>query len=292
MNDTLTRAALRATGLLPLSLLQGLGAAAGWLGALLPNGHRRISDINLRLCFPGMGRRARRRLMRRSLQETVKVALECPWVWRAGRETLLGKVRAVEGRERLDAALAEGKGVILASPHLGNWEVVGLWLSHHYPITSMFRPQRSKALDTLMLTARERFGAKLVPSDASGVRRQLEALRRGEIVGLLPDQNPGKGTGVFAPFFGIQTNTPVLPGRLAAKTGAPLLFVFAERLPWGRGWRLRFQRAPAEVGARDAAVGAAALNAGLEACIRALPEQYWWSYKRFRRRPEGEPRLY
>jgi KDO2-lipid IV(A) lauroyltransferase len=152
----------------------------------------------------------------------------------------------------------------------------------------MYRLQGS-LWDDVMKRGRERFGAKLVPSDRGGVRELLEALRRGDSIGVLPDQDPPEGSGVFAPFFGIAAHTPVLASRLAHRTGAAVLYVFAERLGWGRGFVLHIVPAPAEVADADEAPACAALNQGLEDCIRRFPAQYWWGYARFRRRPPGEP---
>ena len=128
-------------------------------------------------------------------------------------------------------------------------------------------------------------------SDRGGVRALLETLRRGHTIGVLPDQDPPEGSGAFAPFFGIAAHTPVLASRLARRTGAAVLYVFAERLGWGRGFVLHVVPAPRRSRTRTRRVRAPRSNRGLEDCIRMFPAQYWWGYARFRRRPPGEPAL-
>jgi KDO2-lipid IV(A) lauroyltransferase len=201
-------------------------------------------------------------------------------------------VREVRGWEQVEAAQAAGRGVIFLSPHLGAWELGSLYMARHYPVTALYRPLRVPGLDALVRAARERTGATLMPTDASGVRSLYRALERGETVGILPDQEPGSGGGIFAPFFGHPANTMVLVSRLASRSGAVVLFCVPERLPRGRGFRLNFTPAPAAVSAADLNRSVAAMNAGVEAWVRRLPAQYLWSYKRFKSRPEGEPRWY
>lgn len=273
---------------LPLPVAHALGATLGVLAWLVPNKFARRTRFHIALCLPALGRAARERLVFRTLVESGKTLAELPVIWSGPAARVARLVRAVHGADELARALATGKGVIGASPHLGAWELAGLDYSRRYPIVSMYRPQGNE-WDDVMKRGRERFGAKLVPSDRSGVRELLEALRRGETVGVLPDQDPPEGSGAFAPFFGIVAHTPVLASRLARRTGAAVLYIFAERLGWGRGFVLHIVPAPPEVTGADAARACAALNRGLEDCIRRFPAQYWWGYARFRRRPPGEP---
>lgn len=276
---------------LPLRLLHLLGALGGLLVWWLPNRHRRVTLRNVALCFPELSAAERRRLARRSLVETGKTLAEMPRVWFGAREAVLGLIREVQGEELLERALASG-GVVAVTPHLGNWELAGLYLSARFGgITSLYRPPRREGLAPLLRHARERFGAQLVPTDASGVRSLYRTLREGRLAGLLPDQEPRSG-GAFAPFFGRPALTMTLLPRLLHKSGAAVVFGFAERLPQGRGFRIRYFAAPAGLAAADPAAAAAALNRGVEQCVRARPEQYMWSYKRFKSRPEGEGAVY
>jgi KDO2-lipid IV(A) lauroyltransferase len=276
---------------LPLPIVHAISAAIGVLAWLVPNRFARRTRFHVGLCLPELGRAAREWLVFRTLVESGKTLAELPVLWSGPAARVVGLVREVRGADDLDRALAAGKGAIAASPHLGSWEMAGLEYSRRHPIVTMYRPQ-GNAWDDVMKSGRERFGAKLVPSDRRGVREQLEALRRDDSIGMLPDQDPPEGSGAFAPFFGIRAHTPVLAARLARRTGAAVLYVFAERLSWGRGFVLHIVPAPPEVTDADETRACAALNRGLETCIRRFPAQYWWGYARFRRRPPGEPSVY
>jgi KDO2-lipid IV(A) lauroyltransferase len=291
MRTRLIKLFLRLCALLPLPVVHAAGAGAGWLSSIIPTEARRISRINIARCLPALDEPARRRLVRRSLMETGKTAAETGPLWHWDRGQILRLVRGIEGQARLEEALAAGRGAILATPHLGAWEMVGLYCSLHYRMTSLYRPPRLAALATLMTGARERFGAALVPADMAGVRALLKALRRGELLGILPDQEPRYGNGVFSPFFGIPAYTMTLLARLAQQSAAPIFVTYAERLARGAGFRLHFQ--PLDLDPRYSAEEiTAAVNAGIEDCVRRLPQQYQWSYKRFRTQPAGAGNFY
>jgi KDO2-lipid IV(A) lauroyltransferase len=276
---------------MPLPLAHAFGGALGVVAWLVPNGFRRRSRFHIARCFPGLGWLPRERLLLASLREAGKALAELPILFAGGEARVARLVRGVHGRERLDAAIAAGKGVIAASPHLGSWEMAGLAYSRLQRMVTMYRPQ-AEPWDSLIKAGRGRFGAELVPSDRSGMRRLLEALRQGGSVGVLPDQDPPAGSGVFAPFFGIVAHSPTFASRLARRTGATILYVYAERLSWGRGFVLHIDAAPFGVADADEVRAVTALNAGVEACVRRLPAQYYWAYMRYRRRPAGEPPFY
>lgn len=292
MRAAIIKLFLKAFAALPLWLAHALGAGLGVLLAIIPNALRRVAAINIAACFPDLDESARRRLLRRHLIETGKTFTEMGAMWYWPMPRLLRMMRSVSGMEQVDAAQRRGRGVILASPHLGCWEMAGLYVSVRYPMTILYRPPRLRALEELSRHARARFGARLVPTDASGVRALYQALGRGEALGILPDQNPDPGSGVFAPFFGIPAYTMVLIARLARKTGATLFVAYAERLPHGQGYHLRFREAPAEFAAATSAEAAAIMNKLIETCVREQPAQYQWNYKRFRVQPEGAAPLY
>lgn len=285
--------ALRGCAALPLSLLHAGGVVIGVLLWLLPNNQRRIAAINLRVCLPELGAAARRRLLRRSLIETSKTILELGPLLLWNGERALRLVQKVTNEAAWDSALAEGRGAIAITPHLGAWEMAGLYLSSHGPLTTLYRPSRlGAALDRLISAGRGRLGARLVPTTGRGVRQLLEALNNGTALGILPDQDPGPEGGIYVPFFGQPANTMVLLSRLAGKRHTPVFLLYAERLSRGRGYRLHYERLPDAVCQPDLASATAALNAAIEQAIRRRPEQYLWSYKRFKRRPPGWTPLY
>lgn len=283
---------LRLTSLLPLPLTHAIGV---WVGNLLwwiPNDLRRIASRNLALTFPEMPVADRKRLLRRNLWETGKLLLELGplWLWRG--ERVLALVRgAVADEEALTDTVRRRRGAILLTPHLGAWEMAGLYYSSRHPLTILYRPSRL-GLDELSVRGRGRLGGKVVATDARGVRSLLTALRDGEILGILPDQDPGDEGGVFAPFFGIPASTMTLVSRLTLNTGAPVFLTWAERLPRGRGFALHLRALPEVTAAGSLEESAAALNRGVEAAVRSLPAQYLWAYKRFKTRPPGESKLY
>jgi KDO2-lipid IV(A) lauroyltransferase len=278
---------------LSLPQIHRLGCLIGGLFYRLPNGMRECTRRNLAACLPEVSAAERERLARRSLEETWKTLLEfgAMWSWPLGRiEDLLVDV---QGFNALRTAFDAGQGVLVATPHLGAWELSSLVGGGMFPLTSMYRPPRLRAVENWLRLARERGGAKLAPANAAGVRMVMQALKAGEMVGILPDQEPPQDEGgVFAPFFGVRAYTMSLFARLAAKRRPALFIVYVERLPEGRGYVGHIEPLPEAVADDDPTVAAAALNAAVEACIRRCPEQYLWSYRRFKYRPEGAPAIY
>ena len=236
---------LRVAALLPLPLAHAIGSALGWLLWRIPgNSPRTIAERNLSLCFPEWPAAERDALLRQNLRETGKLLLELGPLWFWTGERVLALVgRAVPGEEALATAVRQKRGAILLTPHLGAWEMAGLYYSSRHPLTILYRPSRL-GLDELSRQGRGRLGGKVVATDASGVRALLTALRDGEVLGILPDQDPGQEGGVFAPFFGIAANTMTLVSRLALKTGVPVFLTWAERLPRGQGFVLHLRALP------------------------------------------------
>ena len=191
----------------------------------------------------------------------------------------------------LEAAFAKGRGVIVVMPHIGSWELAGNYIAVRHPITGLYRPPRVREMEEVYSRARVRLGAKVVPAGAGGVRSLHRALRAGESVALLPDQDPGRGAGVFVPFFGHLANTSTLLPRLAVRSGAPVVLVMARRLPGGR-FHVHFLPGSPDIHDPDPIVGATAVNRDVERCIEIAPDQYLWSYKRFRVQPDGTPSPY
>ena len=252
---------LKLSSRLPLPLSHALGGAAGWLVSWLPTKPTGVADINLAMCFPELDDRARRRLRRRSMTHLGRMVAESGRIWLRPADDTLALVREVRGREIVEQAWEEGRGLILASPHIGCWEIAGLWCSRHFPLHTMYKPQRGP-IDAVIRDSRARDGATLVRTDASGVRSLLKALRRQQAVGILPDR-AGRVGSLHADFFGHPLLTPVLANKLAARTNAPVVFALGERLPRGRGYRLHFLRADEDIASPDEQTGARALNRSL-----------------------------
>ncbi|WP_299203066.1 lysophospholipid acyltransferase family protein [uncultured Amphritea sp.] len=283
----LSVAVLYLLAVLPLSLAQKLGAAIGRRACKKRGKSYEITRMNIDFCFPEMSDAARDDLVKTSLEETGKLAGEMgmAWIWDARRA--LKKIKGVHNESVMKEALAEGKGVIVIAPHLGNWEMLGLYISQAYPLTSMYRPPKIELMDRLIKKKREREGSKLAPASVKGVRMALKALKAGEVLGILPDQEADKGSGVFAPFFNQEAYSMKLLPQLAAQTGAVVVSAYAQRLPNAEGFEVFFHRASGQINDKDLVVSAAAMNAEVERCVRQVPEQYQWEYKRFQHRPDG-----
>lgn len=282
-------AALWLLGAIPLAWLHGLAGALAWPLSRLGFRESRVAWVNLQLCHPELDDAARRVRHRQCLRETLCMLLESGRVWARPVGQALAWVREVEGLEHLDAARSGGRGVIVAAPHLGNWELFGHYLSSLGPLSIVYREPQWAPAHQILLMGRGGSTVEQLPAQPSSVRKMLKALRDGRLLGILPDQQPKLGEGEFAPFFGIPALTMTLLSRLAEKSGAAVVFGFAERLPSG-GFRVRFVPAPADIAHPDATRAAAALNLGVEACLAYAPWQYQWTYKRFSRRPEDGSR--
>ena len=272
---------LRLLGLLPLRWLQAIGVGFGRLALRRHGRMARYTDVNLKIVRPDLDDKARAMLLRDVMDEAGKSITEIVKIWGAGAERALDLVREVRGEALFDAALASGKGVIIAAPHLGCWELLNYWLCRKTPMAILYRPPRIAAVEALLRKVRGALAPEQVRAEGAGVRTLYKRLASGGTVGILPDQKPRAGEGEFAPFFGREAMTMVLLPRLAARTGSTVLFAFAERLPRGEGYRIHFLPAPDDLA--DAALprACAALNRGVEDCVNLAFAQYQWHYKRY-----------
>jgi KDO2-lipid IV(A) lauroyltransferase len=259
---------------LPLSVLHRLGALLGWIIYLTSK--RYAARLRENLKYSGIEGGVL--LLHTNVREAGKGVMELPWVWKRSLVEVVASVKRIHGWEHLEAANVQGKGVVMLTPHIGCFEVIGLYVAAHQPFTCMYRPPRYPSLDKIMHQGRGRGQMKLVPADLGGVRHLLKALKRGEAIGVLPDQVPGNGEGEWAPFFGRPAYTMTLIGRLIQVSGAPVVMCHSERLPDGEGFALYFsplifdpeQSIPKQ------------MNESLETVIRKHPAQYLWSYNRYK----------
>jgi len=263
---------------LPLSLLHRLGALFGWVTYLFSSRYSSRLRENLQKAGLARSESDLKKLLHSNIREMGKGVMELPWVWRRPLEKVVASVSQCHGWQHFEAAHAQGKGVILLTPHIGCFEVIGLYIAARQPMTCMYRVPRWKFLDTLMHEGRERGQMKLAPTDLGGVRQLLKALKKGQVIGVLPDQVPGNGEGEWAPFFGRPAYTMTLIGRLMESSGAAVVMCHSERLARGKGYALHFT--PLSF---DAATSIPRqMNAALEAVISNHPEQYLWSYNRYK----------
>jgi len=201
---------------------------------------------------------------------------------------VLAQVVQVSGWEHVEAAWAAGKGILFLTPHLGCFEITAQYYAARRPITVLYRPPKRRELQPLIESGRSAGqGVELAPADLSGVRRLIKALRSRKAVGMLPDQVPARGEGVWVPFFGRPAYTMTLAARLSAMPSCVLILAWAERLEAGRGYHLHLSL-PSKAPAGDTESRAAAINAELEGLIRLRPDQYLWGYNRYKK-PSGVP---
>lgn len=262
---------------LPLAWLHRLGGWAGWLTWRFSPAYARRLEHNL---AQALGREDRA-VRDRAIAEAGRQALELPFVWLRPQDEVLARIVRVEGRELIEQAQADGASILFLTPHLGCFEMCAQYCATHGPITVLFRPPRKAALGPLMEAGRARGNIRVAPADVSGVRRLVKALRSGEMVGMLPDQAPGQGEGVWAPFFGRMAWTMTLAARLSEVKGVRVIMLWTERLPRGAGYVLRLSL-PVEPIAGSLEERCVAINREIERLILACPEQYLWGYNRYK----------
>ncbi len=263
---------------LPLSLLHRLGALAGRIVYVASPRYRHYLRENLRAAgYLDSELRAE------AIAEAGKGLLELPAVWLRPQPEVAAWVVQVSGWELVEAALARRRGIIFLTPHLGCFEITAQYYAWRAPadapITVLYRSPKKRAVEPLLLAGRERPGLRVASADLRGVRLLLRALKKGEAVGILPDQAPGVGEGEWAEFFGRPAYTMTLVGRLAEASEAQIILAYAERLPCGQGYALRLTDMPQ---ARPGEAPARRLNRALEQLIRQCPSQYAWSYNRYK----------
>lgn len=276
---------------LPLSLNRRFGILLGeglWFSR---SRSRKVTEKNLQLCLPHLTATEQADLARRSLREFGKTMTEmgAVWLWPAPR--IMALIRKFHGREILEDSVEQQHGVIVLAPHIGNWEVLGPFLGREYAATVLYQPPKSAALDALILGARSRNGLQMAPTNRRGVLVMLKTLQQGGVVGILPDQVPAPESGLFVPYFGVPALTMTLVSSLVKKTSARVVCAYAQRLPRG-GFDIFFEPADEAIYDADVARSLLGLNRSIEMCVRKLPEQYQWEYKRFKKRPEGEDPVY
>lgn len=265
----------------PLWLLHRVGAVLGWMVYWLSPTYRQRFAANAAQAGYSASQ------VRGAIAHAGRMVAELPRLW-------LGKPVHIEwrGQEVFEAAHSSGKGIIFLTPHLGCFEITAQAVALRYApqdklITVLYRPARQMWLQTVMSGARNRPGMKAVPASMSGVKALVKALRGGQALGMLPDQVPPLGLGVWADFFGQPAYTMTLSARLSQQTGAVIVKAWGERLPHGQGYRVHFSTFEASL-SEDLHTAAGQINAAMEQLVRVCPEQYLWGYARYKK-PRDEP---
>ncbi|RFB71034.1 lysophospholipid acyltransferase family protein [Herbaspirillum sp. 3R11] len=260
----------------PLPLLHLIGIAMGWLVYLVSPSYRKRLKNNLTRAGHGQH-------LLSAVNEAGKGIFELPFVWCAAPKRVLRTAR-VENWELAQQALDAKTGVVFLTPHLGCFEIIAQAIAEKTSLTALYRPPRKAALKPLIEGARSRPNLHLAPANLSGVRALLKALKKGQAIGLLPDQVPQHGEGVWADFFGKPAYTMTLSAKMHQMSGAPIILSYAERLSWGRGFVIRFVAFEETLG-ETPEQQARAINLAMEKLIARCPAQYIWSYNRYKTPP-------
>ncbi|QNP49858.1 lysophospholipid acyltransferase family protein [Diaphorobacter aerolatus] len=274
----------RLLSVLPIGLLHFVGAGMGWVTfGLSPTYRRRFVDNAKQAGFSFAQ-------VRKAVGHAGRMVFEMPRIW-LGRS--LPRC-TIEGVDCIESAFAQKKGILFLTPHIGCFELsvqvaAQRWSAQYGAITVLYRPARQAWLAQILETARNRGGVQAVPTTLAGVRQMIKALRKGSAVGLLPDQVPPQGLGIWSPFFGRDAYTMTLAARLALQTGAAIIVARCERMSWGRGYRLYVEELATPLSPTlEAAVQE--INAAMERTIRQCPEQYLWGYGRYKQ-PRVDPQM-
>lgn len=245
--------------------------------------------INLEYCYPALSPSELKHRVRASLTQTLMLLLESGIIFHWKEHRLNGLIGAIHGEELLVEALSRQHGVILLVPHFGNWEFLALYLGR-FNLVALYEPPKQQFLEAPIRASRERTGAKMVPTDRSGLRVALQTLHDGGLLGVLPDQVPDRRSGRHVPFFGNPALTMTLVHRLIRQTSAQVLQGSAVRTD--SGFDLHFSKVDPQIGESDQEQALCLLNQEIEKLIEKAPDQYQWEYKRFKAPPEGCPKMY
>ena len=263
----------RLLSFLPLPLLHAIGSAVGWAVYLSSSKYRRRLQENIRQA--GFDDH-----LSAAVAEAGKNMLELPFIWCASPARVLKSV-SVDSWDVVEAAINAKRGIIFMTPHLGCFEISAQVVASKLPLTVLYRPPRQEALKPLIEGARARHNLSLAPANLSGVRSLFKVLKRNGTIGILPDQVPQNGEGVWADFFGKPAYTMTLPAKMLEMTGAAIILAFAERLPRGQGYRMQFQAFTMEAELTQEQQ-VRAINSAMEKLITLCPAQYFWSYNHYK----------
>ena len=267
---------LKLVARLPLRWFHRAGVVVGWLMYWSWPSYAKSLRENLRASAICTDEHDFRVLLRETVRETGKAVIEWMKIWFGPDRETNHLVLECHGWTHVDEARRLGKGIIVIAPHIGCFEMVAQYIAHRIPLTALYRPPKQRWMEALIVAGRSRAQLGLAPTNRKGVQLLLKALRRGEAIGLLPDQAPNSRAGVWTDFFGRPAYTMSLPRKLQQTTGAAVVTAFAERLPCGRGFRLEFQPVATEN------FDESALNRIVENLVRRCPGQYMWSYNRYK----------
>ena len=280
----------KVVSLLPLCVLQWI---ASWIALLLNSFNssmKRVSSINLKLAYPELNIEQHQALLKKTLKNQCLTYVESIKIWGMPQQYNVGLIKNIFGEQHLTEALNSEKGTIVVLLHLGNWELVNVWLNQYTAPVIMYKPSKNKGIDRFMLEARQSTRAKLVPTDENGVRAIFKHLKQGGLTVILPDHLPKESGGIYADFFGQKTLSTTLVSKLASKTQCNVIGVSCLRNS-DTHFDIHCTQLSENILSKDLQVSVNQLNQDVEAMINVAPEQYVWSYKRFRK-VESQKNIY
>ena len=253
---------------------------------------RKITTININLCFPELSQQQRDKMIKQSVLESIRTGLEIPMAWLKPVATSFARIEEVEGNELVNQAIADNKGVILLIPHLGHWEYLALYLGTEFQSTNLFKPPKNPELLKIMEKGRNACGCKSAPTNKKGVMTLIKTLKAAGVIGILPDQVPEQDSGCeYAPFYTQQAATMTLMSKLLQRTNSVAIGCFVQRLD-NANFKIIFKPADPLVYEKDIKQSVLGINRSVEQLVNLVPTQYQWEYKRFKKGPEGRRTIY
>jgi len=264
--------------ILPLRMNHLLGASIGRLLYYFDSDAKRVSVQNITLCFPELSKQEHDALVKKSLIETGKGLSESGLIWNTSFAENAKHIRRFIGQEHLAGA----NKTILLTPHMGCWEITGRVIARDRALTFLYKPLSKQGQNSYLFERRNQGNLTMASADRSGVLKLQRAIAKGQLIGILPDQDPGDEGGIMAPFFNQSVNTMTLLVKLAKKNNAKVVMLWAKRLEKGQGFDLIAEPIDILTGADDVFAQVSKMNGAIEALARQCPEQYLWSYRRFK----------
>lgn len=275
---------LKIIALLPLSFLQLFASWVAWWLNLINSSMKRITAINLKIAYPDLTQKQHNDLVKRSLKSQCMTYLEFIKCWGSTPAYSLNLLSEIHGEQHYLDALNNKKGIIIVVPHFGCWELLNAWLNLYTAPVIMYKPNKNKGINRYLIEARQKANATLVPTDESGIRAIFKHLKQGGLTVILPDHVPKSSGGIFSDFYGQHALSSTLVSKLASKTQCNVLGLSCIRnKQQPQKYSVHCQILANEILSKDLQLSVDTLNTEIERMINQAPEQYIWSYKRFRR---------
>ena len=283
---------LKFIAIFSLKSAQNIGKIIGLIFFMLPSREKNTARKNIALCLADNSDEEKELLLKQTFIHSGMLGAEMAlaWLWPTNR--CYEQIKNIYHEDIINSALSEGRGVICVIPHLGNWEFISHYLGHNYPGVAMYKPAKIALLDKLVKNSRINAGIEVTPTNARGVKTILKHLKAGGTTFILADQEPAYSGGVFVPFFGVPALTMTLVYKLSQKTGARIIASYVVRRENNDGFDVKHKSGSNKLYSINEIEAVTAMNELIQSCIMEAPEQYQWTYKRFKRRPPDTARLY